>query len=419
METILMIMHWINLLHIYQPPWQDKETVKKIADGSYRYLLNILKKYSNAKITLNICGSLSEHLVDLGYFDIIEDIKKFVRRGQIELTGSVMYHAFLPLLPESEILRQIELNERYGQKLFGKEIWFSSQKRWGERGFFIPEMAYSKKVAKIIARLGFSWVILDEISLGGKLGNVNWEKKYFIKNIKSKNKNLAVIFRDRKIYCRSFSGKTFDTIQVLEMAKRENMLRVKSRSNNIILTARDGESYNDQAWNKKKDETFKNILRNKKIKNLTVSEYLNYLDKTGAESKIINPTPSTWESLESEIKQGKPYEIWSSRENPIHRKFWRFINLVIGVINQNKKDKNFYWARHHLDRGLASCGLWWADGRFKGYNPEEVEKNASELIRSVRSLKDLTKNKKIYFEKLYSSLIYSIWERHWKIKSQN
>lgn len=393
-------MYWINFLHIYQPPWQDNRVIKKIADESYRYILDILKKNKSAKITLNICGSLTEQLVNLKYFDIIKNIKKLVRNGQIELTGTAMYHAFLPRLPKKEVIRQIQLNENYQQKVFGKEVFLASQKKLGKRGFFIPEMAYSKRVTEIVSDLGFDWIILDEIALGGNLGNVDWQKRYFIKSLKK----LGVVFRNRKIYRKSFTGKTFDTLQILEMAKKER----------FVVTARDGESYHDEVWNKKKDRTLKKILKSKRIKTLTVSEYLSQLDKEKSEKKFVNPLASSWESLESELAQNKSFEIWKSKENPIHQKIWRLINLTIGIINQNKKDENFTWARRHLDRGLASCGLWWADGRFKGYNPEEIEKNALELIKAVRSLKNLSKKTKVYFEQIYSHLIYSIWQRHWE-----
>ena len=133
-------MKWANFLHIYQPPTQKPIWVKRIADESYRKIFKGLLEIPRARLSLNINSILCELLDQNGGMDVIKNIKKLVEKGNIELTGSAKYHAFLPLLPESEIERQILLNEESLNKYFGKS--------WKKGGFFSPEMAYSKKVAE-------------------------------------------------------------------------------------------------------------------------------------------------------------------------------------------------------------------------------------------------------------------------------
>ena len=148
-------MNWANFLHIYQPPTQKPIWVKRIADECYRKLFKGLLEIPRVRLSLNINSILCELLEQNGAMDVILNIKKLVERGNIELTGSAKYHAFLPLLPESEIERQILLNEEGLNRYFGKG--------WKKGGFFSPEMAYSKKVAGVAERLGYRWIIIDEM----------------------------------------------------------------------------------------------------------------------------------------------------------------------------------------------------------------------------------------------------------------
>ena len=58
----------------------------------------------------------------------------------------------------------------------------------------MPEMAYSIEAAKIIKSLGYEWIILDEIAMNGKLGEVDFAKIYF-----DENSGLKIIFRNRQL----------------------------------------------------------------------------------------------------------------------------------------------------------------------------------------------------------------------------
>jgi alpha-amylase/alpha-mannosidase (GH57 family) len=103
-------MYWANFLHIYQPPTQTEEIIRKVARESYQTIIRILEEAPNAKITLNINAVLTEQLNRRGLGEIIEGLKTLAMRGQIEFTGSAMYHPILPLIPEEEVIRQVRLN---------------------------------------------------------------------------------------------------------------------------------------------------------------------------------------------------------------------------------------------------------------------------------------------------------------------
>jgi len=123
-------MDWANFLHVYQPPTQTPEVVEQVANECYRKLVAILRRYPEAKLTLNISACLTEQLDRYGLGDVLDGIRECAERGQLELTGSAKYHPILPLIPEDEVRRQIRLNTETNSAFFGDA--------YRPRGFFAP-----------------------------------------------------------------------------------------------------------------------------------------------------------------------------------------------------------------------------------------------------------------------------------------
>lgn len=380
------MIRWINLLHIYQPPFQSKIIIDLVSKESYEWLISLLLKRPKTRWTFNINGSLILHLLEHNHHKILSGFKKLIQRRQIEITGSACYHPILPLLSEHEIIRQIQLNEKQLLAAFGPGLRI--------RGFFLPEMAYSARVGKIIKKMGFEWVMLDEISFSGKLMPVDPQKKYSIKNI-----GLRAIFRNRA------ASKSYVPETLLE----------KTSSSETLITANDGEMYGHHHIDFQ--ESLVRCLNSKKIHTLTVSEYLKSLR---GKPHAVQARAASWETLPQELNIGIPYALWNHPENPIHQKLFLLQKLAMQLVNHGQNTKNYEWAQHHLDRGLASCTAWWASERKPdvfspvAWNPSEIEKGAKEIISSIRSLEELPKIQKLAAEKLYQELLKKIWTRHWK-----
>jgi predicted glycosyl hydrolase (DUF1957 family) len=378
------MLNWINFLHIYQPPTQDQKILDQVLHESYLLIIDLLKKYPNLKITLNISGSLLEKLHHNRQNTFINQLKPFVKKGRVELVGSAMYHPILPLIPEKEIIRQIQLNEKIGREVFGT--------LYKPQGFFIPEMAYSKKVADSIKKAGYKWIILDEIHSNKALDN---KVKY-----KIKNNGLIVIFRDRRF------SKSFPPESLIK-----NLTQIK---NEYIITAHDGEMYGH--WHKDDRNYYKKAFTHPEIKMITASEYLSKLKKT----RYIEVRKASWESTKEELQKNLPYALWNDPQKMVHKLLWKLENFAMKTVEKNKKDVGYKWARIHLDRGLASCIWWWASERKPDalspitWHPSEIEKGAQELLNSVRSLKSIHVASRLQAEKLFNNLKELIWKIHWK-----
>jgi predicted glycosyl hydrolase (DUF1957 family) len=380
-------MLWINFLHLYQPVNTDGHIIREATEMSYKRIVRALKENPRTKFTMNINGSLLMRWEDLGYTDLIKDIRLLIERGQVELVGTACYHPLVPLVPEEEAKRQIKENEGLLHRNFGKDIKL--------KGFFFPEMAYTKSAGRLVASLGYEWLILDEISHSARLGTIETDRAY-----QDQDSGLTIIFRSRKI-SNSFVPKT---------------IRKYLDSDNTIISATDGELYGLRHIDHTAE--FEALLKEKSLTTATVSDFI--ASSFNREACILQE--SNWESSEEELRQEKPFVLWQDRDNAIHNKLWELADLAYKTSIKYEKDENSYWSRWHLVRGLASCTFWWASGKDfshifgpHAWNPDEIERGMNEFIRSIRAIENIaSRQTKMKAEMLFIDLKRMIWEKHWR-----
>ncbi|MFA6171197.1 MAG: hypothetical protein WCW77_03555 [Patescibacteria group bacterium] len=388
-------MLWINFLHFYQPANIEKEKIIEAAEKSYFYILDCLEKNPKVKFTINLSGCLLLRFdEDLKYQPLIERFARLFSRGQLEIAGTAAYHPLLPLIRGKVAIEQIKEQEKILKKFFDCPR---------PRGFFFPEMAYSPEAAKMIKRLEYEWIILDEISAGQGLGKIDTSKIYL-----DKNSGLKVVFRNR----RRSSG-------YIPKHLLEDWGKLEGKT---LITATDAELYglkhNDHSRN------FAKLLSHDKLKTASISEYIDCQKEPPEELKIVS---SSWETTAEELKRGEAFSLWSGSDK-IHVKLWKLANLAQKQYLKHKSEASApepgasYWSYWHLARGLSSCGFWWASGKDfshsfgpKAWSPDEVEKGVNELTRSIRSLEKLTDLKtKLKAEKMALEIKKLIWEKHWR-----
>ncbi len=382
-------MKWFNFLHFYQPANIEAEIIKEAADKSYFRLLRLFEENQNLRMTINVSGCLLERIEEGGLGDFSVRLAPLVKSGRIEIVGTAAYHAFLPLLPEKEIIFQIKEQEKILKKYLGISR---------PRGFFLPEMAYSASVAKIIKSLGYEYLILDPIAFSHR----NLYDFEALKTYRDKASGLKVVFRNR-----AWSTKYAPDhlLRSLEIGRSET-----------IVTASDAELYGLRH----EDPTaeLEKISKDLRLATGTLSDFVALT--TNPETVILRAC--SWESSEREISAKNPYALWDGKKNEIHKVLWNLAELATKIVHENPKDSGFSWARWHLSRGLASCAWWWTSGhdfsRHFGplaWSPDELERGVNDLLRAVRSLENKkTRRQKITAEKLASRLRSLVWTKHWK-----
>jgi len=330
-------MYWANFLHIYQPPTQTEGIVRKITEECYRTLVRVLEEAPHAKITLNINAVLTEQLERYGFRDVIGGLKRLAERGQIEFTGSAMYHPILPLIPKEEVVRQIKLNTEVNRRYFGDV--------YQPQGFFPPEMCYSADVAKIIAEMGFRWIIIDEIAFSGKIGQVRSDTIYTIKELP----DLVVFFKERPFS----AGITYGSYPTAGSFLKA--LKDRLASETYLLTGTDGEVYGHHRPGQ--ERLLQELFQAKEPKTRTISELLHLFKKR----EEANPLPSSWSTWEDEMAEGIPYPQWQYPGHELHQLQWRLTRLALELVKTVSHETTGYAeARHLLDEGLHSCQFWWA-----------------------------------------------------------
>jgi len=382
-------MLWLNLLHLYQPANIERDKLLEATEKSYERILRALEEHPGVKFTLNIAGCLLVRWdEELGRRDLIERFKRLLDQGRIELTGSAAYHALLPLVSKNEAKKQITDQEKILRKYFGARLKL--------QGFFLPELAYSRDIAKTIKNLGYRWLILDELSAAAK--------PLAGKRYSDSVSGLDIIFRNRKI------SESFVPETILPLTE----------SSRTVVTCSDAELYGLRHLDQ--PASFERVLKRRGLVTQTISSYIDATESAGK----IKLHESSWQTSAAELRKHMPFALWYNKNNALHDKLWRLAGLAQKLYWQNLNDKNRWWSRWHLVRGLASCTFWWASHHdFRqvfgplAWNPDEIERGADELIRSIRSLEASTglKTKK-QAEELAATIKRDIWLKHWQIKNR-
>ncbi len=347
-------LRWANFLHIYQPPGWEPKTIRKVARESYCPLIAFLKKNKTVHVTLNINASLSEQLHRLGYASLLRDIRRLAERNQIELTGSAAYHPLLPLLPMSEIIRQIRLNEKINRTYFGSA--------YSPRGFFPPEMAYSKKVALCAKKAKYKWLLIDEIAYNGTIGALPFRQVHTIKDV-----GIGVLFRNRVM-----SNYISFHSQLQRPDAFWRAVADDGRSHSYLLTAMDGENLGHHRPGL--DTFWQTLVQIQKIKTCVLSALFSEVPS----GRALAPRQSSWSSREKELRRRVPFALWRDQNNPIHTLQWRLVHRVISLVASAEKHPDYKHVRLLLDKHLASDQFWWASAK-PWWSLAIITKKAKEL----------------------------------------
>ena len=339
-------MNLALFLHFYQPPTQKRDLVVRVTKESYLPVIRGLMRNPRGKITLNIAGCLLPRLDQYGYSSLLNQIHQLVSKGRIELVGSSAYHAFLPKLPEKQIVHQIELQEELLHKYFGAKVQL--------KGFFPPEMAFVPKMAKIIQKKGYKWIILDSFAKRGSFAYAPlYEDKegmqYFLRN---RAASYALVAEDMH------TAEEFT--DMVEKLTKDKLYRILGL---------DGETFGHHRPGH--ENLLEQIYKSDDITMHTISE----LENLGLETIPFTTRQSSWTILDNHRSIHQPFVRWNDPENEIHKMQWQLTELAMRTPHDVKSQKK-------LDSALFSCQYWWASAR-PWWQIEMIESGAHALLQAI------------------------------------
>ncbi len=385
-------MFWANLIHFYQPYRQKREIIDAITAQCYRPVAEGILANPDARLTINFTGVLLDQMAEYGYSDVIEMYAEAARRGQVEFVGSAKFHTILPLLPAAEALRQIEINDETNRRYLGDA--------YRRRGIFLPEMAYHPKLAPLLERAGFDWVMVDELACNGKIGAVDYTKQYVVEGTK-----LRAIFREHRLSASIMSAGPRDT-EALKTAVGATL-----HERRMIVTAMDGETFGHHRVGH--EQLLFGMFTDPDINMVRVSDLLEEFPQT----KTAKTVACTWASSEYDIEHGTEFVSWEDPNNPIHQLQWELMNLVISAVRSaDKSAPGYESARNKLDPALASDQFFWATAK-PWWMIEYIEGGAFYLLDTLRhvpgvSAADVSRGLDLYQQILWMSFD---WQRTGKI----
>ncbi len=389
-------MIWLNFLHFYQPSSQQEDILEAIVSQCYKPIFDKLNTLKNPGMTINITGSLLELFDKYGYKYLIEDIRRAVESGKIEITGSCKYHALLPLVTEEEAVRQIKQNEETLRKYLGNNLRI--------RGFFPPEMAYSPNLSKLLEKLGYEWVIVDEIA----------RPEGFIDGVTNtvftcKGSKLKIFFRVRRVSNLIMSAVTRNKESFKESIKED------LSQDGYIVTGMDGETFGHHRVGF--DNFLIEALQDEELRKSTISGYIDSFSSSGKKEEVL-PLSSTWASSPQDISENIQFISWKDNDNEVHKYQWELLNLTLGLVGKTPKDDPEYErVRKSMDEALASDHFFWASGK-PWWSLEMIEDGAFRLLNVIRSIPNAPEADKVKAANLYEKIISTsfMWQRTGKIR---
>jgi len=206
-------LYFAVVLHMHQPrynltgPTYESDVAREVFNQTlhpYTYPAVILKKYENARVTLNFTGSLIgqlNELLDVGFDFRLNKLWDRYREaenlGRVSFTGCGYFHPIFPLIPKEDRRKHIEMHLRIFKETFGGK----------PSGFWLPELAFSAKVIPDLAEMGIKWTVVD----GPHILNANkeidrYELMYRPHYVEYNGQRIIVIPRDRDISNAQQSG---------------------------------------------------------------------------------------------------------------------------------------------------------------------------------------------------------------------
>ncbi|MBN1162549.1 hypothetical protein JXA34_02265 [Patescibacteria group bacterium] len=399
------------ILHLYQPSFQKKEVLDKIAKESYYPLLKFINNRKDVNLTLNIPLSLLEIMDKYGHKEWIEEIKTLYKSDRIEIIGSAAYHPILSMLPKNIAEDEILLNEYgLGYYLGSKQDFegFPALMIKDVRGFFPPELAINENIVQVVSSLGYDWMLVSEVAVKGLVDKENvFESVY-----KYKDNSCYLVCRDRKLSNIISFKRDLDTDDIFNHIYKE----VKDAT----VVALDGEYFGHHY---KDGMTLLSIImdrfRSDGISTNFMSKLVSNLPTRDVD--IINE--STWNTMDISNNVTDSYPLWFNTTNNIQSLMYDIESNILGCINEggivykneiNVQGGGMSWDMDgntqlyiNIHRMLCSDKYWWMSKKSMPcgeylYEPGFVLMGLEYFSKVISRISDEEKKKELLsrFEKL-------------------
>ena len=354
---------------------QSNERIfKKVTQKSYLPMLQLLEanmaKYPEFKVSFSITGTWLEQAQKYAP-ELIEQIKRMVDRGQVEIVGETFYHSLAFFYNQTEFNNQVNLHKRVIKRLFGTT----------PQVFRNTELAYNDDLARWADKKGYTAILAEgwDKILNGKSPNHVYQPKG-CDNLKLLLKNYRlsddIAFR--------FSDKNWKEYP-LKIDKYLDWLEKDTLNGPLINLFMDFETFGEHQWEDTGIFDFINSLIEKWLKDqnnrfVTVSEAAKL---EAPQAEISMPETVTWADTERDLSAWNSNAMQESAMQDLY-------NLRDEIIKTKDLKLISDWC--HLttsDHPYAMCTKYWHDGDVHAYfsayaSPYEAFMYFMNVLRDIK-----------------------------------
>lgn len=370
------------LLHAYQP-WSQREGIRqKIFYESYWPIVALADSYPAFAFSMDIARSLGEHLPNW----FLKRIQSTYQRKKIELLNTSAYHYILPLHNISTIRQQLILNEEfYRANFIGNDPL---------PGLFLPELAFSPKIAEYSPLYNFSWCLADELSYTHKRAHLPEHARMPI-NWVPQCGPTGVLLRSN-YWSNRISFGHYHSAEIFFEELLNGQKKWRSRAgidgDSYIIIATDMETFGHH----QKDGivSFLMPFLTKILEHsdtITITPLNKIFEKFPKIPHMQFFTPASWSTEKEHLDQGIPYPLWDHPTNHFHRLWNEFTKYAHNLAKLEQDEKTEL--NELLKKAFYSCPPWqYAHGS---------KENAAWCIPSFQRIAELLDND----EKLLSIIL--------------
>ncbi|MFH1824680.1 MAG: alpha-amylase/4-alpha-glucanotransferase domain-containing protein [Candidatus Firestonebacteria bacterium] len=363
-------VNFILGIHNHQPVGNFDFVFEDALKKAYLPFLEILKKFSFLKICLHNSGCLIEWLLK-NHPEVLEEIKKLVNKGKIEIVSGGFYEPIFSLIPDKDKIGQINMMNKFIKDYFN----------YSPSGVWLPERIWEPNLPKIFNQTGIKYTIVDDTHF--KSAGLKEEDMlgYFVTEEEGYKLNIFPISSKMRYFVPF--GTPEDTINYLKTLATDE-------GNNLVVLFDDGEKFGiwpqtyEWVYEKKwLEKFFIELEKNSDWINITTfSEYISSFKPIG---RIYLPTASYDEMLEWAMPADSILEYEDFVRNlmncNIYEKYKRFVKggffrnfltkysesnnmhkkmlLVSEKINKlNEEGKDVKHCLRILWSGQCNCAYW-------------------------------------------------------------
>ena len=339
------------VFHFHQPVDNYDSVIENVYEKAYNPLIENILKNPEIKFTLHFSGNLLEWFIDKKP-DFIKKLKIMAKRGQIEIIGGGYYEPIFAVIPDRDKIAQMNLLSNLIEKEFGLKV----------KGAWLSERVWEPDYPSFINKAGLKYVIVDDNHL--RSTGITEIETFYSYVTEDEGKTLRIFPINEGLRYMTPWKPTYISIEYLKKY-------ATTKGDRLALLISDAEKmgvwgvtheicyvHGHEEGDKGKPfipAFFEQIIKNKWIKSITLSEYL---DKYPAKSLIYLPTAS-YDKMEEWVLPTKERKIFEKirkdlRENPDKRQeylflkggFWRY--YLVKYSESNNMHKKMLYVREKL-----------------------------------------------------------------------